>query len=107
MPALYLGRSSRANVITEFLSTLPRALAMARSIHDLENLMVVVDRRVEPVEEIHSGAEDVRAYIAADIRKLLAVREFSTHLPGYLRPDQANQARVSILLERLKKILAF
>ena len=60
MPALYFGRSSRANVITELLSTsLPRTLARARSSHDLEDLMVVVDGRVELVEEIHPGAEDV------------------------------------------------
>jgi len=66
----------RHRLNAELLSTsLPRTLARARSSHDLEDLMVVV----ELVEEIHSGEEVVRAYIAAEIRKLLAVREFSTH----------------------------
>ena len=77
-----------------------------QSSHDLEDLMAVVDGRAELVEEISAGAEDVRAYIAAEIRKLLAIREFLDALPGYLLPDQASQARVSILLERLKKISA-
>jgi hypothetical protein len=49
-------------------------------------------------------ADDVRAYIEAEIRKLLAIREFLDALPGYLLSDQANQAHVSISLERLKKI---
>jgi hypothetical protein len=78
-----------------------------QSSHDLEDLMAVVDGRVELVGEIGAGAENVRAYIAAEIRKLLAIREFLDALPGYLLPDQASQARVSILLERLKKMAAF
>lgn len=77
-----------------------------QSSHDLEDLMAVVDGRAELAEEIHSGPEDVRAYIAAEIRKLFAAPEFLDALPGYLLPDQASQARVSILLERLKKIAA-
>ena len=68
--------------------------------------MAVVDGRAELAKEIHSGPEDVRAYIAAEIRKLLATAEFLDALPGYLLPDQASQARVSILIERLQKISA-
>jgi len=61
-----------------------------QSSHDLEDLMAVVDGRTELVEEIRTGAEDVRAYIAAEIRKLFATREFLDALPGYLLPDQAS-----------------
>jgi len=75
-----------------------------QSSHDLEDLMAVVDGRPELAEEIRSGPEDVRAYIGAEFRKLLATPEFLDALPGYLLPDQASQARVSILLERLRKI---
>jgi len=64
----------------------------------------VVDGRAELVEEINAGTADVRAYIAAEIRELLSIREFLDALPGCLLPDQASQARVSILLGRLKKI---
>ena len=77
-----------------------------QSSHDLEDLMAVVDGRAELVEEIRDRVGNVRAYIAAEIRKLLAVREFLDALPGYVLPDPASQARVSILLERLKKIAA-
>jgi hypothetical protein len=68
--------------------------------------MAVVDGRPELAEEIHSRPEDVRAYIATEFRKLFATREFLDALPGYPLPDEASQARVSILLERLQKIAA-
>ena len=77
-----------------------------QSSHDLEDLMAVVDGRVKLVEEIHTAETEVRTYIAAEVRKLLATSEFLNALPGYLLPEQASQARVSILLGRLKKIAA-
>jgi hypothetical protein len=58
-----------------------------QSSHDLEDLLAVVDGRAELVEEISAGAEGVRAYIAAELRKLLATREFLDALPGYLLPN--------------------
>jgi len=106
-----LGPDLRVRVVTAvyFCATKLEAFAGRgkndyQSSHDLEDLMAVVDGRAELVEEIRNGVGDVRAYIAAEIRKLLAVRKFLDALPGYLLPDSANQARVSILLERLEKI---
>ena len=60
----------------------------ALSSHDLEDLMAVVDGRVELVEEIHAGAADVRAYIAAEIRKLLAIPEFLDALQATCSPTK-------------------
>lgn len=65
-----------------------------------------MDGRAEVVEEILAGPNDVRAYIAAEIAKLLASPAFMDALPGYLLRDEASQARVLILLARLKKIAA-
>ena len=76
-----------------------------QSSRDLEDLMAVVDGRSELVKEIHyAGPEDVQNFIASECVKLLATPAFLDALPGYLLPDQASQARVSILLERLRKI---
>jgi hypothetical protein len=61
-----------------------------QSSHDLEDLMAVMDGRPELAEEIRSGPEDVRAYIGAEFRRLLATPEFlrcSTRLPAP-RPSQ-------------------
>lgn len=77
-----------------------------QSSHDLEDLIAVVDGRAELVQEIHAESNDVRIYIASEIAKLLANPPFLDALSGYLLPDQASQSRVSILLERLKKIAA-
>jgi hypothetical protein len=74
-----------------------------QSSHDLEDLMAVVDGRAELGGDIHSGPEDVRAYIAAEFKHLFATAKFLDAFPGYLLPGQASQARVAILLERLQK----
>jgi hypothetical protein len=77
-----------------------------QSSHDLEDLIAVVDGRSELANEILAGPKDVRAYTATEISKLLENPAFLDALPGYLLPDQASQARVSILLKRLKTIAA-
>jgi hypothetical protein len=46
------------------------------SSHDLEDLIAVVDGRAELVEEIQAGPEDVRTYIASEIKKLIAISAF-------------------------------
>ncbi|MGA8154419.1 MAG: hypothetical protein WB952_25975 [Terriglobales bacterium] len=74
------------------------------SSHDLEDLVSVVDGRAELVEEIQAGPEDVRIYIASEIKKLLTIASFVDALPGYLLPDAASQARISTVLKRLKQI---
>jgi hypothetical protein len=73
-----------------------------QSSHDLEDLIAVADGRSELANEILAGPKDVRAYIATEISKLLETPAFFDASPGYLLPDQASQARVSIMLERLK-----
>ncbi len=77
-----------------------------QSSHDLEDLIAVVDGRSELLAEIDLVQQDVRTYIASEIDELLAAPAFLDALPGYLLPDQASQARISILLERLKKIMS-
>lgn len=91
---------------TKFEAFSGRGKSDYRSSHDLEDLIAVVDGRAELVEEIHAAAKDVSAYIATQTKKLLATSDFLDALPGYLLPDRASQARVSTLLERLKKIAA-
>ncbi len=74
--------------------------------HDLEDLISVVDGRLELVDEMQVAPEEVRAYIAFEVKKLLDIRSFVDALPGYLLPDAANQVRVTTLMARLKQIAA-
>jgi len=93
--------------VTKFEAFAGRGKGDYQSSHDLEDLIAVVDGRAELVKEIHAGPKDVRTYISSEIAKLLATSAFLDALPGYLLPDQAGQARISILLDRLKQIAAF
>ena len=73
------------------------------SSHDLEDLLAVVDGRVEIVSEIASTG-DLRPYIAEQFRTLLGTPAFIDALPGHLLPDAGSQARLPILLNRLKEV---
>jgi hypothetical protein len=76
------------------------------SSHDLEDLVAMMDGRAEVVQEIRSAQEDVRAYIASEINKLLSTKAFLDALPGYLLPDPTSQARIALLMSRLRQIAA-
>ena len=76
------------------------------SSRDLEDLVAVIDGRAELVQEIRSAQEDVRTYIASEINKLLRTQAFVDALPGYLLPDAASQARITLLVSRLRQIAA-
>ena len=76
------------------------------SSRDLEDLAAVIDGRAELVQEIRSAQEDVHTYIASEINKLLGTQAFIDALPGYLLPDAASQARITLLVSRLRQIAA-
>lgn len=71
---------------------------------DLEDVIAVVDGRAELVREIRAAPKDVRSYLAQEIAKLCAAREFLDALPGHLPPDAASQERTGTVLARLKEI---
>jgi hypothetical protein len=72
--------------------------------HDLEDIVTVVDGREKIVGEIAGADTDVRRYIASEIAVLLENLEFVEALSGFLLPDAANQARRSLLEQRLRAI---
>ena len=71
---------------------------------DLEDVIAVVDGRAELVGEIRAAHNAVRSYLAQEIAKLCAAREFLDALPGHLPPDTASQERITTVLARLKEI---
>lgn len=72
--------------------------------HDLEDVIAVVDGRASLLAEISASSEPLREYLRAQIRTLLADRAFVAALPGHLPGDVASQARVPLVLERLRRI---
>jgi hypothetical protein len=75
--------------------------------HDLEDVITVIDGRAEIIEEVQSGPADVRTFIASEFQQLLTARAFVDALRGFLLPDDANQARLPMLIERLTALAAF
>lgn len=72
--------------------------------HDIEDIVNIVDGRVELAEEIRRSDELVRTYIMQEFDDLLAEQDFTDHVPWHLNPDDANQQRVSMLIARFREI---
>jgi predicted nucleotidyltransferase len=72
--------------------------------HDIEDIITVVDGRVELPTEIARLENAVTDYIADEIEGLLSDGRFSDSIPAHLPPDEANQARVAMIIERLRKL---
>ncbi len=73
--------------------------------HDLEDVITILDGRPELIEEIAGSPEDLREYLGAEFRSLLASPAFRDALPGHLLPDAASQQRITIVLSRIQQII--
>jgi hypothetical protein len=76
------------------------------SIHDIEDMVIVVDGRAELLDEVASATAELRAYLAMRINRFLQNPDFVAALPGHLPGDAASQARLPIILDRLRQIAA-
>lgn len=74
--------------------------------YDMEDLIAVIDGRAELPSEIEAAPEEVREFIAGVVAEWLADRAFLAALPGNLAGDAASQARLPIVLARLRQIAA-
>jgi predicted nucleotidyltransferase len=72
--------------------------------HDLEDLITVLDGRVEIVEEVQQTEEKIKRYLADQFKLILEKDEFLDALPGHLPPDEASQQRVLIVEDRMRQI---
>jgi hypothetical protein len=72
--------------------------------HDLEDLVSVVDGRETLLAEIRAEVSELRGYVQAEIKSLVAKGSFLDALPGYLFPDAASQSRIGIVLRRLEEL---
>ena len=74
--------------------------------HDLEDIVTVVDGRKSLCDELAAEREDLRLYVAGCIKDLLDQPAFVDALPGHLPPDSASQARLPLLIQRLRDMAA-
>lgn len=69
---------------------------------DLEDIVTLVDGRAELVGEVAQADADLRQFLARRLSTLLATPPFLEALSAHLPPDVASQARVPILLDRIR-----
>ena len=72
--------------------------------HDLEDILTVIDGRAILVTELADLDAALRAYLAREFTALLNVQAFLDALPGHVPGDAASQARVPLIVERLRTI---
>jgi len=72
--------------------------------HDMEDIVAVLDGRQEIVEEVRNCDPKLRDFLQARLAVLLKDDRFLEALPGHMPGDAGSQARVPIIIQRLKAI---
>ena len=75
--------------------------------HDLEDIVNVLDGRLEMVREIELSRMELRRYLADRCSALLAMPDFMDALQGMVFPDESLAGRVQMLAERFRLIAQF
>ena len=73
--------------------------------HDMEDIVAVLDGRPELIGEIRESSKKLRAYLSEKLVGMFNDPQFIDALPGHLSPDMASQARLPLLLERIREII--
>lgn len=71
---------------------------------DLEDFIAIVEGRKPLMEECAVASVEVRGFLGAAARELLAELRFRDALPGYMPPDAVSQQRTAIVLRRLTEL---
>lgn len=56
------------------------------------------------LDEVEAASAELRRFVGEAVGALLAEPRFLDALPGYLLPDEANQARIAQLVEKLRAL---
>jgi hypothetical protein len=72
--------------------------------HDIEDTIAVVDGRPGLADEAKLAPAQLRRFLRTTITRWLEDARFLEAVPGHLPGDSASQARVPIVLERLRSI---
>jgi hypothetical protein len=72
--------------------------------HDMEDIINVIDGRPEIIDEVTAAGDAVREFLRNEFDELLADESFTDELPGHFRPDRVSQARVPIVIDRLRRL---
>ena len=73
--------------------------------HDIEDVIAVIDGREELVDDIASESRDIQLFLSRALERFMDNRSFLESLPGHLPPDDASQARIPIILQRIDQMV--
>ena len=73
---------------------------------DIEDVVAVIDGRAIIEREIAAARPSVRQYLGEHFRSLLANPDFDNAVAGHLPGDSASQARLPLVLSRMRAIAA-
>jgi hypothetical protein len=73
--------------------------------HDMEDIIAVIDGRVELMDEMADTPESVRAYLSDEFAGLLGDQAFLTNAPWHLGGDRASQQRWPRALDILQAMV--
>jgi len=72
--------------------------------HDIEDIVAVLDGRPAIVEDVKCSVAELRAALVERFRDLLNNHRFVDAVSGHLPTDEASQARVPVVLDRMRQI---
>lgn len=72
--------------------------------HDMEDIVAVLDGRPEIVEEVMNCDQNLSDHIRIRLAALVTDDRFLEALPGHMHGDAGSQARVPVIIQRLKAI---
>lgn len=72
--------------------------------HDFEDVIAVIDGRVELIEEIKTSNSSLRKYLSDFFSTILLKDDFHAALPGHLNYGSVTHGRTQIVLHRIKEI---
>lgn len=74
--------------------------------HDLEDILALVDGRPSLLDEVEAEPEELRRFVGGELSRLLA-EGLEEHVPGHLPGDAASQARLPLVIARLRHLERF
>lgn len=78
---------------------------MRKLSHDIEDIITLIDGRVELVSEIKASENNVQEFIRHYFNEFLHKNEFLSAVMGYLPFDRIGQSRFDILIGRINDVL--
>ncbi|MEW8087485.1 MAG: hypothetical protein AB2652_21030 [Candidatus Thiodiazotropha endolucinida] len=73
--------------------------------HDIEDMIAVLDGRPEIVNEVQTADLELIENVRARFAQLLSDNRFIAALSGHMPADQASQARIGLVIDRIEAIV--